>query len=612
MASKHLSCMQDPPYIQLYVATKVVNINRVQLNKYRCRRGSNSLEGLHSHMYQAIPSKRCGIIPFQVYLISFAVQWNRRMEAKKVPGGRGRLTSLDDPRQVQRLNQHAETLFGKDHLFEPNFSAPMAYPDRYHDPAEEELLGVEYAYSQSTDYIQKAEEQSREVDEELAESEDEGIEDDNDESSLPVNHMDSVHAAHAAVTKEEQVTEEVSPVLEDVLMKRSHLHLPGFQEVEELALLLLQLSDNGDHHIIPVPLREQIAAAANKLADHDRSARNFVKKYESKWGYSLFGRCLGPESPENSSAQKTKFGWMRAAEVTEESRLLYILIKMLKNRPTVGCLSSPAKAATLIKGSYKRIVDRVRDDPVLIDLDIPLPNINAKSITTFISKKEKRTNFLSTTQPKVKSHRNVLSTQTIPEAGKLPQSLPAATFQQVQYSDIPHESGKRHGEKRRLEFDSQPSTSYAVEPPTKTKLLPLLPKTSSRCMPSAASGVPILLVVPSQPQAQSISLNQPSSSVPFSFQPAPPPPPKQTRFLPNPSKKPCAACLIEKCGGLRKRYTPSKAKTRGNTKKIFTFCPTTNRSTTPGFEEVYNNYEHFKKVVDEELERKQRNREEEK
>ena len=57
---------QDPPGIQLYVATKVVTINGVQLNKYRCRRGSNSLEGLHSHMYNAIPSRRCGITPFQV------------------------------------------------------------------------------------------------------------------------------------------------------------------------------------------------------------------------------------------------------------------------------------------------------------------------------------------------------------------------------------------------------------------------------------------------------------------------------------------------------------------------------------------------------------------
>lgn len=89
-ASKHLCCMQvdstntaifiylfqnkqlaifalqDPPGIQLYVSVKVVVLNGVRLNKYKCRRGSNSLEGLHSHLYNAIPSQRCGIMPFQV------------------------------------------------------------------------------------------------------------------------------------------------------------------------------------------------------------------------------------------------------------------------------------------------------------------------------------------------------------------------------------------------------------------------------------------------------------------------------------------------------------------------------------------------------------------
>jgi len=69
-----------------------------------------------------------------------------------VAGGQGRLTSCMDPRQIQRLNQQVEVLFGKDHLFEPNFAAPMPYPDRCDDPDEEELLGAEYAQRQSTDF----------------------------------------------------------------------------------------------------------------------------------------------------------------------------------------------------------------------------------------------------------------------------------------------------------------------------------------------------------------------------------------------------------------------------------------------------------------------------
>ena len=83
----------------------------------------------------------------QVYLLSFAVEWNGRMERLKVAGKKGKATTTIDPRQIQRMNDHAEVLFGKDHLYEPNAISPLQPPTK---GEEEELLGVEYAYSQST------------------------------------------------------------------------------------------------------------------------------------------------------------------------------------------------------------------------------------------------------------------------------------------------------------------------------------------------------------------------------------------------------------------------------------------------------------------------------
>ena len=41
-----------------------------------------------------------------------------------------------------------------------------------------------------------------------------------------------------------------------------HQHLPELEEVEQLALLLVQLSDAGDHHLVPVGLMQQITPAA--------------------------------------------------------------------------------------------------------------------------------------------------------------------------------------------------------------------------------------------------------------------------------------------------------------------------------------------------------------
>ncbi|TKS65151.1 hypothetical protein D9C73_028325 [Collichthys lucidus] len=43
----------NAPGVQLYVFVKVVVLNGVWLNKYRCRRGSNYLEGLHAHLFNA-------------------------------------------------------------------------------------------------------------------------------------------------------------------------------------------------------------------------------------------------------------------------------------------------------------------------------------------------------------------------------------------------------------------------------------------------------------------------------------------------------------------------------------------------------------------------------
>ncbi|TKS65707.1 hypothetical protein D9C73_028600 [Collichthys lucidus] len=43
----------NAPGVQLYVSVKVVVLNGVWLNKYRCRRGSNYLEGLHAHLFNA-------------------------------------------------------------------------------------------------------------------------------------------------------------------------------------------------------------------------------------------------------------------------------------------------------------------------------------------------------------------------------------------------------------------------------------------------------------------------------------------------------------------------------------------------------------------------------
>lgn len=125
-------------------------------------------------------------------------------------------------------------------------------------------------------------------------------------------------------------------------------------------------------------------------------------------------------------------------------------------------------------------------------------------------------------------------------------------------------------------------------------------------IPPRASATPVLVVVPAQPQGPSMMLCGASSSkgfIPF----APPPALRSRPIKPHKSTKPCGACQVPQCGGQRKRYTPSKDKAAESSQKIFTYCLATRKSTTSGFEGVvFNSFEHFKNVVDEELKKKKK------
>lgn len=52
---RHLSCIQDPPDVQLYTEAGRLTKGGVSLPVYRCARGSTSLESFHLHLNRFIP-----------------------------------------------------------------------------------------------------------------------------------------------------------------------------------------------------------------------------------------------------------------------------------------------------------------------------------------------------------------------------------------------------------------------------------------------------------------------------------------------------------------------------------------------------------------------------
>ncbi|XP_052397089.1 uncharacterized protein LOC127944822 [Carassius gibelio] len=237
----------------------------------------------------------------------------------------------------------------------------------------------------------------------------------------------------------------------------------------------------------------------------------------------------------------------QAAQVTEDSRLLYLIIKMLKNRPPASRLTSPTKITNEIKSQYKRIVDRVRDDPIFNGFSIPLPNLNAKSTSTFMAREEKKANYRATVIPKVKPHQRVLSEEPMPAAPTLPESLPAPDRPQVQYQSLRHVAGKKHGQKRRLDVEMLVNR-------------PIQPKTPvATYIPPRASAAPVLVVVPAQPQRPSMMLCRASSSQ--GFIPFAPPPALRSRLIkPHKSMRPCGACQVPSVVGSVRGTRPPKTR----------------------------------------------------
>ena len=62
LTKRHIKCIQDPVDISLYKVTGTLRKGGVQLNTYRCARGSTSIESFHCHLERVVPGTALLII----------------------------------------------------------------------------------------------------------------------------------------------------------------------------------------------------------------------------------------------------------------------------------------------------------------------------------------------------------------------------------------------------------------------------------------------------------------------------------------------------------------------------------------------------------------------
>ena len=81
---KHVSCLQDPPGVELYTVTGHIRKGHLMLPVLRCARGSTSLESFYLHLARFIPGSSAGAVNFQAYILEGITRWNAARSAAAI------------------------------------------------------------------------------------------------------------------------------------------------------------------------------------------------------------------------------------------------------------------------------------------------------------------------------------------------------------------------------------------------------------------------------------------------------------------------------------------------------------------------------------------------
>ncbi|XP_053276425.1 uncharacterized protein LOC128438075 [Pleuronectes platessa] len=166
---RHVKCIQDVPGVLLYTQTGTTSKEGIVLPKYRCARGSTSIESFHLYLNRFIPGTSANSLNFQLYLLEGLNRWNQDRQAAslagKPPGHSGEL--------VHGVNTNSVKVLGWKVV--PSFQPPAVYTG--------ELIGIDYLYRQTGRPLQDVHPDSEETDQMLEDVcpeeqlEDEGFED---------------------------------------------------------------------------------------------------------------------------------------------------------------------------------------------------------------------------------------------------------------------------------------------------------------------------------------------------------------------------------------------------------------------------------------------------
>ncbi|KAM8822470.1 uncharacterized protein AB9W97_004889 [Spinachia spinachia] len=406
----HLSCIQDPPGVQLYTQTGRLTKGGVSLPVYRCARGSTSLESFHLHLNRFIPGTQASAMHFQAFLVDGLARWNedRAAAAAAAPpaaADEGRVGPLHSYSGHLKhvLNQKSQRVLGLQMV--TDFTEPAEYTG--------ELIGVEYLYQQTGKVLEEVSLDPDIPDEAPAIEaleEDEGIEEDVADPTIfgpDTPSSSSVAAARSGVPadppSEPSSQHKVAPPEVQDPVSQQHSSdseeniqgpdgQPGYQHVLKLAQALVEgrnLLGLSESRV------DRLVLLWTRLPEQDKQRVNYPPRYRERQPKGRFKAAKGKDTScaGKESTQRCLLGVNSGPSTwPSASRLVEAVCTLLCNiHPAATRLCGVTRPRlALILADYRAIREVVLSTPRLMaQTEIQLFELNHRTLTQWFSRRQR-------------------------------------------------------------------------------------------------------------------------------------------------------------------------------------------------------------------------------
>lgn len=409
---RHLSCIQDPPGVQLYTETGRRTKGGVSLPVYRCARGSTSLESFHLHLNRFIPGTSASAKHFQAFLVDGLVRWNEdRAAAAAAPPtaaeGQGAPLRSYSGLLKHVLNQKSLRVHGSP--LARDFTQPAEYTG--------ELIGMEYLYQQTGRVLEEVDLDPDTPDEAAAFVEldlvDEGIELDDAEDPTIFEYPSTSEAAarpgqpadaprsgpstSAAPDTPPGAPERQAPAPQ-LSSSDSEEEIqgpdgqPGYQHVLRLARALVgarSLQGLSNTRV------DKLIGLWQRLPEPDKQRVVYPPRHRERQTQGRFKASKGKSTvcPGKDSLQRCLLGMNSGpANWPSTSRLVEAVCSQLCSlHPAATRFGGIARSRwSLILADYVAIRTAVLDSPRLMDqTDIQLFELNQRTLSQWFSRRQK-------------------------------------------------------------------------------------------------------------------------------------------------------------------------------------------------------------------------------